>query len=151
MDGEEIVNTMIGLQKVYNPLAFGLEDMQVSKAIGPYLNRAMVESNTYINLVMMKPHRTDKLSRAQSIRARMRAGGVKFDKAADWYQDLEDECLNFPRGRHDDQVDTLAYLGLLIDKIIEAPTEQEAEDERYEDELRETGDSLSGRSEVTGY
>jgi len=151
MDGEEIVNTMIGLQKVYNPLAFGLEDMQVSKAIGPYLNRAMVESNCYINLVMMKPHRTDKISRAQSIRARMRAGGVRFDKGADWYQDLEDECLTFPRARHDDQVDTLAYLGLLIDKIIDAPSEQEAEDERYEDELRETGDSMQGRNAITGY
>lgn len=151
MDGEEIVNTMIGLQKVYNPLAFGLEDMQVSKAIGPYLNRAMLESNTFINLIMMKPHRTDKLSRAQSIRARMRAGGVKFDKAADWYQDLEDECLNFPRGRHDDQVDTLAYLGLLIDKIIEAPTNEEAEEDRYYEDLRENGDHQQGRSEITGY
>ena len=151
MDGEEIVNTMIGLQKVYNPLAFGLEDMQVSKAIGPYLNRAMLESNTFINLIMMKPHRTDKLSRAQSIRARMRAGGVKFDKGADWYQDLEDECLNFPRGRHDDQVDTLAYLGLLIDKIIEAPTAEEAEEDKYYEDLRENGDNHQGRSEITGY
>lgn len=151
MDGEEIVNTMIGLQKVYNPLAFGLEDMQVSKAIGPYLNRAMVESNVYINLIKMSPHRTDKLSRAQSIRARMRAGGVRFDKGADWYQDLEDECINFPRGRHDDQVDTLAYLGLLLDKIIEAPTLEEAEDERYQDELNETGGLGQGRNEITGY
>lgn len=151
MDGEEIVNTMIGLQKVYNPLAFGLEDMQVSKAIGPYLNRAMVESNTYLNLIMMKPHRTDKISRAQSIRARMRAGGVKFDKTAEWYQDLEDECLNFPRGRHDDQVDALAYLGLLIDKIIEAPTKEEADEEQYQDELRESGDLPQGRNEITGY
>ena len=151
MDGEEIVNTMIGLQKVYNPLAFGLEDMQVSKAIGPYLNRAMLESNTFINLIMMKPHRTDKLSRAQSIRARMRAGGVRFDKAADWYQDLEDECLNFPRGRHDDQVDTLAYLGLLIDKIIEAPTQEEADEDKYYEDLRENGDNHQGRSEITGY
>jgi predicted phage terminase large subunit-like protein len=151
MDGEEIVNTMIGLQKVYNPIAFGIEEMQVSKSLGPYINRAMIESNTFINLVMMKPHKTDKLSRAQSIRARMRAGGVKFDKGAEWYQDLEDECLNFPRGRHDDQVDALSYLGLLIDKIIEAPSEAEAEEERYQDELNETGDRYAGRSSVTGY
>ena len=151
MDGEEIVNTMIGLQKVYNPIAFGIEEMQVSKSLGPYINRAMIESNTFINLVMMKPHKTDKLSRAQSIRARMRAGGVKFDKSADWYQDLEDEALNFPRGRHDDQVDALSYLGLLIDKIIEAPTEAEAEEERYLDEVNETGDRYQGRSAITGY
>ena len=151
MDGQEIVETMIGLQKVYNPLAFGIEEMQVSKAIGPYLNRAMIESNTFINLIMMKPYRSDKITRAQSIRARMRASGVKFDKGADWYQELEEECISFPRSRHDDQVDTLAYLGLLIDKIIDAPTEAEAEEERYQDELKETGDNMQGRNEVTGY
>lgn len=151
MDGQEIVETMIGLQKVYNPIAFGIEEMQVSKAIGPYLNRAMIESNTFINLIMMKPHRSDKITRAQSIRARMRASGVKFDKGADWYQDLEEECITFPRSRHDDQVDTLAYLGLLIDKIVDAPTEAEAEEERYQNELQEYGNNLNGRSEYTGY
>ena len=151
MDGEEIVQTMLGLQKVYNPYSFGIEEMQVSKALGPYLNKAMIESNTFINLQLMKPYRSDKITRAQSIRARMRAGGVKFDKNADWYQELEDECITFPRARHDDQVDALAYLGLLIDRLIDAPTEDEAEEERYQDELRETGDSMQGRSAVTGY
>lgn len=151
MDGQEIVQTMMGLQKVYNPIAFGIEEMQVSKALGPYLNRAMIEQNTFINLHMMKPHKTDKITRAQSIRARMRAGGVHFDKTADWYQTLEDEAITFPRARHDDQVDALSYLGLLIDKIIEAPSEAEAEDERYQDEVNETGDHMRGRNEVTGY
>lgn len=151
MDGEQIVQTMIALQKVYNPLAFGIEETQISKAIGPYLNRAMIENNIFMNIIAMKPHRTDKQLRSQSIRARMRAGGVKFDKAADWYQALEDECLSFPRARHDDQVDSLAYLGLIIDKLIEAPTEKEKSDEEYEQELLESGINLQGRSEVTGY
>lgn len=151
MDGEEIIQTMIGLQKVYNPLAFGIEEMQVSKALGPYINRAMVESNVYMNIILMKPYRSDKLTRAQSIRARMRAGGVRFDKGADWYQDMEDECILFPRSRHDDQVDSLAYLGLLLDKIIDAPTEAEAEEERYLEEYNESGTNMQGRNEVTGY
>lgn len=151
MDGEEIINTMLGLQKVYNPLAFGIEEMQVSKALGPYLNRAMVESNTFINLYLMKPDRKDKTTRAQSIRARMRAGGVKFDKGADWYATLEDECLMFPRSRHDDQVDSLAYLGLLLDKIIDAPTQQEIDEQDYLDELEKDGSFDDGRNNDTGY
>lgn len=151
MDGEQIVETMIGLQKVYQPIAFGIEETQITKAIGPYLNRAMIESNTFINIVPMKPHKTDKLTRAQSIRARMRAGGVKFDKSADWYSVLEDECMSFPRARHDDQVDALSYLGLIIDKIIEAPTQEEIEQEQYQQELDETGDIGNGRSAITGY
>jgi len=135
MDGLEIVNTLLTLQKIYDPFAFGIEDMQVSKAIGPFLNRAMIESNVFLNIIPLKPHKTDKITRARSIQARMRAGAVKFDKSADWYQTLEDEMMRFPRDRHDDQVDSMSYLGLLLDKIIEAPTKEEIEDEEYYEEI----------------
>ena len=151
MDGLEIVNTLLTLQKIYDPFAFGIEDMQVSKAIGPFLNRAMIESNVFLNIIPLKPHKTDKITRARSIQARMRAGAVKFDKSADWYQTLEDEMMRFPRDRHDDQVDSMSYLGLLLDKIIEAPTKEEIEDEEYYEEMRESGLDEEGRSGVTGY
>ncbi len=142
---------MIGLQKVYQPLAFGIEETQITKAIGPYLNRAMVETGTYLNLIRMNPHKTDKQARAQSIRARMRAGGVKFDKSGDWYSNFEDELLTFPRSRHDDQVDSFAYLGLILDKIIDAPTQQEQDDDEYQRELEESGAMNTGRDPCTGY
>jgi predicted phage terminase large subunit-like protein len=149
MDGEEIVSTMIGLQKVYEPLAFGVEEMQISKALGPYMNKAMIEQNVFLNLYKMKPHKTDKQTRAQSIRARMRAGGVRFDKDTDWYQTFEDELTSFPRARHDDQVDSFAYLGLLLDKLINAPTAEQLEEDLYEEELEANMDL--GRNEITGY
>jgi len=151
MDGLQIVNTMLTLQKLYDPFAFGIEDTQITKAVGPFLNRAMIERNVYINLIPLKPHKTDKLTRARSIQARMRAGAVKFDKSADWYQTLEDELLRFPRDRHDDQVDSMAYLGLMIDRIIEAPTKEEIEDEEYLNEYEESGLNEAGRSEICGY
>ena len=151
MDGLEIVQTLLALHRAYNPIAFGIEDTQITKAVGPFLNRAMMESNTYINLLPLKPHGNDKLTRARSIQARMRAGAVKFDKGADWYQTLEDEMMRFPRDRHDDQVDSMAYLGLMIDRLIEAPTKEEMDDEEYELELREGSYADTGRSETTGY
>ena len=151
MDGLEIVQTLLALHRAYNPIAFGIEDTQITKAVGPFLNRAMMESNTYINLLPLKPHGNDKLTRARSIQARMRAGAVKFDKGADWYQTLEDEMMRFPRDKHDDQVDSMAYLGLMIDRLIEAPTKEEMDDEEYELELREGSYADTGRSETTGY
>lgn len=149
MDGAEIVETMLSLQKVYNPIAFGIEDTQITKAIGPYLNRAMVERNIFLNLVPMKPHKSDKITRAQAIRARMRAGGVRIDKGGDWYLIFEDELLSFPRSRHDDQVDALAYLGLLLERMIDAPTQEELAEEEYQHDLEESGPL--GRNETTGY
>ena len=71
-------------------------------------------------------------------------------RSGDWYQAFEDECMAFPRSRHDDQVDSLAYLGLLLDKMIEAPTKAEQEEEQYQEEY---GDELNddGRNEICGY
>lgn len=97
LEANDIVTTLLTLQKIYNPIAVGIEDTQITKAIGPYLNRAMQESGTYMNLLMLKPHRQDKIQRARSIQARMRAGMVKFDKSAEWWLMFEDECMSFPR------------------------------------------------------
>jgi len=81
----------------------------------------------------------------------MRAGGVKFDKGADWYETLEDELLTFPRAKHDDQVDALSYLGILLDKMVEGRTKEEIKDEEYEEEAEESGLFSGGRNSVTGY
>ena len=151
MDGKEIVDTFISLQRTYDPLAFGVEEMQVSKAIGPFLREEMVKQNTYISLVPLKTGGKDKVSRARSIQARMRAHGVKFDTTEDWFPNFENECLTFPRGKHDDQVDAFAYLGLMLDMLVEAPTTQEEDEDAYELEMERSDMNNQGRSAVTGY
>ena len=150
IDSKQIVDQILALERAYKPQVFSLEDGAISKSIGPYLYEAMPQWNEYPNLVLQKPS-ADKIQRAQSIRARMRAGAVKFDKAADWYDKFEAELMRFPRDRHDDQVDAFAYLGLILNKMIEAPTKQQIEEEEYADELRSSGFYESGRSTVTGY
>jgi hypothetical protein len=81
----------------------------------------------------------------------MRAGMVKFDKQADWWEMFETECMTFPRARHDDCVDALAYQGILIDSMSEGLTPEEVDEEEYEREYEESGDRYQGRSTVTGY
>jgi hypothetical protein len=81
----------------------------------------------------------------------MRAGAVKFDKNAEWYQTLESEMMRFPRDKHDDQVDGMAYLGIILDKMAEGRTEDEVEEELYQDEYEDSGLAHEGMSAVTGY
>jgi predicted phage terminase large subunit-like protein len=150
LDGSQIVDTMIALQKAYEPVAFGVEEGQISKSIEPFLNEQMVHTGVYLNLYRLKPS-VDKQTRARSIQARMRAGGCKFDKNSDWYQTMEDECLRFPRDKHDDQVDALAYLGQMVDKMVEAPTRQEQNDIDYNESFLQSGNTHAGRSSTTGY
>ena len=108
--------------------------MQVSKAIGPFLREEMVRTGIYPNIFPLKHGGKDKITRARSIQARMRAHGVRFDKSRDWYHIFEDELCKFPRGTKDDQVDAFAYVGLMLDSLIEAPTQQDIDDELYYDE-----------------
>jgi len=149
LDGREIVDTLLALQRRYDPVAVGIEDMQVSKSIGPFLREEMVATNTYLTLYPMKHGGKDKQTRSRSIQARMRSKGVRFHKDEEWYQTFEDELMRFPRDRHDDQVDCFAYLGMMLDRLLEAPTKQEEEDEQYDDEFAESGES--GRNLTTGY
>jgi predicted phage terminase large subunit-like protein len=151
MDGREIVDTILALERHYKPEAIGIEEMQVSKAIGPFLREEMISTNTFPSLIKLKHGGKDKIARSRSMQGRMRAHGVRFDKEAEWYPTFEDECISFPRAKHDDQVDCFAYLGMLLDVIIEAPTKEETEDELYADEYRSSGLSTTGRSRHTGY
>lgn len=151
LDGKEIVDTLMALSDLYKPLAVGIEEGQISKAIGPFMYEAMIASGQFMTIVPLKHMGQDKLSRSRSIQARMRAKSIKFDKSQDWYQIFEDECMRFPRDKHDDQVDAFAYLGIMLDKLVEAPTKAEIEEELYADELRESGLGDRGRSATTGY
>lgn len=150
LDGREIVDTILALEDLYQPEAIGIEEMQVSKAIGPFLREEMIRTNTFPSLVKLKHGGKDKLTRSKAMQGRMRAHGVRFNKDADWYPTFEDELVSFPRAKHDDQVDAFAYLGMLLDIMVEAPTKEQQEDDEYELELQSSG-LQRGRSRTTGY
>lgn len=148
-DASEIIEQMFSVHKRYRPELFVVEQGAIEKAIGPFLRKEMMVRNTYMNLYPMTPTK-DKMSRARSIQARMRYGGIRFDKEKHWYQTLEDEMVRFPRDRHDDQVDALSWVGLVLDKVIDAPSPEEEAEEEYNKMINEE-QYFSGRSAVTGY
>lgn len=149
MDAQQIVDTILTLQKLYKPSLFGIEAGTIQKSIGPFLNREMLTTGIFVPLQLLKPSQ-DKITRARSIQARMRANACKFDKDAEWYQAFEEELMRFPRDRHDDQVDAWAYMGLMLDRMHEAATPQEEEEEEYLAFLNTTQQE-TGRNQYTGY
>ena len=151
LDGKEIVDTLLSIQKIYSPEIVGIEEMQVSKAIGPFLREEMVRKGIFLNLLKLSHGGKDKMARARSIQGRMRAHAVRFDKSQEWYPIFEDELCKFPRGTKDDQVDAFAYLGMMLDQLVEAPTQNEIEEDEYLDDLRRSDAGESGRSAICGY
>lgn len=148
-DSQEIIEEMFSVQRRYKPELFITESGAIEKAIGPFLKKQMLERGVYLNLYPMVPTK-DKLSRARSLQARMRAGGIRFNMDASWYPILEDEMARFPKDRHDDQVDALSWIGLVLDKLVEAPSQEEEDEEEYQAMLSENN-IYSGRNSVTGY
>ncbi len=93
------------------PLFWWAERGHISKSIGPFLHKRMLETNRYMQVVEVTPV-SDKQTRAQSIIARAAMGKVRLPKDAIWTETLLAEMLAFPNGLHDDQVDALSLLGL---------------------------------------
>lgn len=105
-----VVEAMLHLMKTYRPVFWWAERGHISKSIGPFLRKRMIETRTYVSLVEMTPV-ADKVTRAQSIHARMSMGKVYFPSFATWWGDARNELLKFPQGLNDDFVDALAWIG----------------------------------------
>lgn len=152
LDTKEIVDTIARLKDRYGFNVMLIGKGALEKAIGPYLRDEIHKMNKFLHLEAISEV-VDKRMKATSIRGRMRAGGVRFDKEAEWYLEFEQEMLQFDRGAHDDQVDTMALLGLYLDQVQTAPSYKEIEEEEWNDENRTSLEEAlnQGRSEITGY
>jgi hypothetical protein len=111
----------------------------------------MIARDQYISIETMVPTQ-DKKKRARPLQARMRAGGVLFDKEAPWYEALYNEMIVFDRGRYADQVDAFSWIGLGLNKISPAYSANEIAEFEYDDEYGPTQDVYGGgRNRTTGY
>jgi predicted phage terminase large subunit-like protein len=152
MDAMQVIETIFMLFKKYPADQVVMESGSLEKAIGPFLKAEMMRRGIFLPLLTF-PSTVEKVQRARSIQARMRAGGVKFDKRKLWFVDLENEMLRFPKDIHDDQVDAMALLGQTLDKMQDAPTNKEITDEDWLEENEQflAFEMNQGKSQVTGY
>jgi predicted phage terminase large subunit-like protein len=150
MDSVDAVAMMLQLNKKYDPALFFFEKGAMTNSVLPHLHKAMDENHNYFSYELMN-RSVDKVQFAQTIRARMRLGKVRFDKKQEWFLDFEQELLRFPRDAHDDQVDAIALLGRGIEKFQDAPTDKEVAEEEYVEAMKDSDNLEAGRSELTGY
>jgi len=114
-DAFEIAEEVVSMHKEHSAMVTGVERGQLSMAIGPYLDKRISEERAWdLALKDLPPGKRDKESRARVIQGRMRQGRVFFPKNALWMTEMKEELMKFPLGQHDDMVDALAYIGLLL-------------------------------------
>ena len=84
-------------------------------ALGPFLEKRVRERGLYEAYFKdLKTGRRDKEARARAIQGRMQQGMVFLPRDEVFTGPLVAELLRFPNGVHDDQVDALAWLGLMM-------------------------------------
>lgn len=114
---DQAVEAMLTMGSGNNkPIMWWAERGHISQSIGPFLNKRMLETGNYIQIVEVTPVK-DKEQRAQSIAARVAMGKVWIPKGPLWDK-MVDEMLAFPNGTHDDAVDALAHLGMGLQSMF---------------------------------
>ena len=149
-----IVEEFFSVNSRWSPDMFFVEDGQIWKAIRPILEREMQIRDIWIPYTAILPVK-DKAVRGRSLQKRMRSGGCRFDKDAEWYPVYEEELLRFTGQSEallDDQFDSTAILARGIETVAMVEDEDVLDDEELawlaqSRVLREQ----SGRSQVTGY
>jgi predicted phage terminase large subunit-like protein len=101
----------------WRPIGWAEEQGQIKAGVGPFLERRMRDRSTFVARRTF-PTRGDKAVRAQSIRGRMALDGLHYLASAPWRAEFEIELMNFPAGKHDDQVDALGLVGQLLDIMV---------------------------------
>jgi hypothetical protein len=160
-DGTRIgwIEEMFSVQKRWNPEFFWVEAGVIWEAVKHMVYSEMRGKDIWINIVEV-PSVKDKATRGRTLQKRMRAGGVRFDKEADWYPGYEAELLRFTGASQatlDDQFDSTSLLAIGFERHMDSI---EPEDFMEEEELSMREQSLrlrgqnsrfGGRSLVTGY
>lgn len=119
----DIIDAVLDRVHRYKARGVIIEKGQILNAIKPFLNKRMMERQTFVPLI--EPAATkDKLTRARSLQGRMQQKRVHFPDTRVFQDDVLSEFLMFPNGKHDDAVDACAWAALCLEDLItpHAPT-----------------------------
>ena len=110
------VESAIDLMKLWRPVRWFEENSVINKSVGPFLVRRMRERGAFIPRTPVSVA-SNKSARARSIQGRIQMGMLHVPSDAEWADDFMLELRRFPHTTVDDQVDTIAFIGMGLEQI----------------------------------
>ena len=149
-DGSAIVENILDSYQLWRPAMVGIEKGHIEMAIGPFLQKRVAERKLYEAYFHdLKTGRRDKEARSRAIQGRMQQGKVFFPKGAAFTGPLVAELLRFPSGEHDDQVDALAWIGLMMAEFSTVPGFTKPKEASWRDRLDSIGVQKRSRTAMS--
>lgn len=102
-----------GLIRKYKPFAWFPEDDNNWKAISGFVTAAMRVEKQFVRIEPISPHGADKEVKAQSFQGMASSGAVFLPEGPEG-DDVLDQYVKFPTGKHDDEVDAASLIGRAI-------------------------------------
>lgn len=108
----QIIEKCFEMQEIFNCQIIGIEEVAYQKALLYMLDEEMRRRGKLLPVKGIRPSNDrSKETRILGLVPRFEWGRIYLSQGLD---DLEQELLQFPRGRHDDLVDSLAYLEQIV-------------------------------------
>ena len=149
LDGGQIVEKILDSYQLWRPSMVGIEKGHIESAIGPFLKKRVAERKLYEAFFYdLRTGRRDKEARARAIQGRMQQGKVFLPRGGAFTNALVGELLRFPSGEHDDQVDALAWIGLMMAEFNSVKNSSEKPKVGWRDRLS-TGKIRGSRSAMS--
>jgi predicted phage terminase large subunit-like protein len=154
-DTKEWVDEIFSIDEQWHPEYWFPEDGVIWKAVWPAVKEEMKARDRWLNFIPIKRTK-DKAATGRLFQREMKGGAWLFDKEKGWYQDFEEELLDFSADAEallDDQFDAIVNLSLGFSEVsVEEEDEMTDEEVAFEQEsLRLKSAGSGGRSLITGY
>lgn len=122
------VESFCDLVQKWKPIGWAEETGQIKSSVGPFLVKRMLETGSFVAREQFATNSGNKAVRAQSLRGRMALSGLYISEDAPFVADLISEMMMFPVGaRSPDQVDALALVSQLMDRMVTGTAPKTAE------------------------
>lgn len=127
LNPNQIIHALFAIDERFHPRTIGIEMVSFQKSLQYTLQDEMRKLGRFLPIKEIRPDSNEpKEMRIRGLQARYSNGSIFHNKQLMNVEFLEDELLRFPRGKHDDIADALAYIPQIAGKPKEKRSRQRA-------------------------